>query len=111
MNLNADQIRLFHSLVFFFLLACLGYGLYSAIVDRITPWTWIAIGIIFAEGLVLLYYNWRCPLTTWAENRGAENGAVADLFLPKALADRLFPIYGFIYAATVLAIFFRWLIK
>ena len=111
MNPSTAQIRLFHSLVFFFLMACLGYALYSAISNRITPWTWIAIGIIFVEGLILLYYNWRCPLTTWAESRGAENGAVSDLFLPKALADRLFPIYGFVYAATVLAVFLRWLIR
>jgi hypothetical protein len=111
MNPSAAQIRFFHALVFIVLMACLAYALYSAINDRITPWTWIAIGLIFVEGLILLYFKWQCPLTTWAENRGAKNGAVADLFLPKALADRLFPIYGVVYAVTVALIFLRWLVK
>jgi len=111
LNPSATQIRLLHTLIFFLLMACLGYALYSAIINQINHWTWIAIGIIFMEGLILLYYKWRCPLTLWAENRGAKNGAVADLFLPKALADRLFPIYGIVYAVTVALIFFRWLIN
>jgi len=111
MKINATQIRFLHTLVFIILMTCLAYAIYSAINDRVTPWTWIAIGVIFVEGIVLLYYNWRCPLTTWAENRGAKNGAVADLFLPKVLADRLFPIYGIVYALTVLLILIRWLIK
>jgi len=109
MNLNATQIRFLHALVFMVLMGCLAYALYSAISNEITRWTWIAIGLIFFEGLILLFYNWQCPLTTWAENRGAKNGAVADIFLPKALADRLFPIFGFVYAVTVAFIFFRWL--
>jgi hypothetical protein len=107
MNPSVALIRFLHSLIFMALMACLAYAAYSAISDRITPWTWIAIGIIFGEGLILLYYKWRCPLTTWAENRGATNGAVADLFLPKFLADRLFPVYGFVYAITVVVVFFR----
>ena len=32
------------------------------------------------------------PLRTMAENCGAENGQISDIFLPKWLADRLFPI-------------------
>lgn len=108
MNLSVNQIRIVHSAVFIFLMGCLAYALYSAIRDQITQWTWIAIALIFLEGLVLLYYNWRCPLTIWAENRGAECGTVADIFLPKSLADRLFPIYGVIYALTVILVFVRW---
>jgi hypothetical protein len=109
MNLSANQIRFIHSGIFIFLLACLAYALYSAISNQINQWTWVAIGLIFVEGLILLYFNWRCPLTTWAENRGAENGAVADLFLPKALADHLFQICGFVYVVTVVIVIARWL--
>lgn len=107
MNLSASQIKILHTIVFLFLMACLVYATYSALVNKITVWTWLAILLIFMEGLVLVYYRWKCPLTIWAENRGAENGAVADIFLPKVIADRLFPVYGLVYVATVALIVFR----
>jgi hypothetical protein len=109
MNPSATQIRILHSLIFFIMMGLLIYALYSAISNQMTHWTWIAIGLIFVEGLILLYFNWRCPLTIWAENRGAENGAVADLFLPKVLADRLFQVCGLLYAVTVALVIIRWL--
>lgn len=110
-TLGARQIRFIHAVIFVFLMGCLAYAIHSAVRNHITGWTWIALALIFLEGLILLFFNWRCPLTIWAENRGAKNGSVADLFLPKALADRLFPICGIIYALTVLLVFVRWYFK
>ena len=108
MNLSANQIRFIHAIIFLFLMGCLGFALFSVIRNQITEWTWFALLLILLEGLVLAYFKWQCPLTTWAENRGAENGTVADLFLPKVLADRLFQVCGVVYAITVVLVLIRW---
>lgn len=108
---GTNLIRFVHIVIFIFLMGCLAFALYSVISNRITSWTWIALLLIFLEGLVLMIFNWRCPLTIWAENRGAENGSVADYFLPKALADHLFLVYGIAYAITVVLVLVRWFFK
>jgi len=107
MNFSAKQIQFFHAIIFLLLMTSLGYAVYSAASNHITSLTWIALGLILVEGIILAYFEWQCPLTTWAENRGAENGAVADLFMPKFLADRLFPIYGAVYAITLVLVVYR----
>jgi hypothetical protein len=48
------------------------------------------------EGVVLLISGCKCPLTVYAEKLGAEDGSVADIFLPKFIADQMFRIFGII---------------
>jgi hypothetical protein len=64
------------------------------IADRITSWTWVAVGLLCLESVVLVVSGWTCPLTILAEGQGAVRGSVADIFLPKWLADRISPICG-----------------
>ncbi len=85
-------IKLFHSFIFLFMVACLLYILYCAIARRY-DWTLLfALVAIFIEGLALLLNRWRCPLTTLAEKYGAANGAVTDIFLPDWLTRHTFKI-------------------
>lgn len=100
-------VRFFHSIVLFFLLVCLGLTLYAGLTGRITNVTWIAFGLVLAEGIVLLINRWHCPLTTFAEKLGAPNGAVAHLFMPAWLADRLFLICGVLFGVSTLLLLLR----
>jgi hypothetical protein len=101
------QIKLVHTLIFWVLSACVLYSLFSAVADRLTAWTWLAVGAILLEGIVLAAFGGTCPLTLLAERLGAARGSVADIFLPKWLADRIFPICGTTYAMALLIILFR----
>ncbi len=101
------QIKLLHTVIFWVLSACVVYALFSGIADRITAWTWVAVSAIVLEGLVLLAFGGICPLTLLAERQGAEQGSVADIFLPKWIADRIFPICGTTYGVAVLLILVR----
>jgi hypothetical protein len=91
------KIKIVHTLIFFALSACVLYVLLSGMSGRITPWTWACIVAILVEGLVLAVSGGQCPLTRVAEQLGAANGSVSDIFLPKWLADRIFPICGSLY--------------
>lgn len=100
-------VKLVHTLIFFFLTGCNGILLYSAITGRIATATWIAFGFMVVEGVVLIANGWKCPLRTFAESLGADRGSVTDIFLPKWLADRIFPICGSILLLSTLLLAVR----
>lgn len=104
-RLTIVQIKVVHTIIFFILSACVLLVLYSGVANRITAWTWTAVGLILVESVVLVSCRWKCPLTILAERLGARDGAVADIFLPKWFADRIFPICGgtFLVACVILA--------
>ena len=107
MRITLLQIKLVHTVVFWILSLCTVYALYSGIADRITTWTWVAVGLLLIESVILVASGWTCPLTILAERRGALQGSVADIFLPKWLADRIFPICGTMYAVALVLIVWR----
>jgi hypothetical protein len=106
-KLTIFQVKLIHTVIFWILSACVLYALFSGVADRITPWTWVAVGLIVVEGVVLVVFGWTCPLTLVAERAGAVRGSVADIFLPKWFADRIFPICGTTYAVALVIILVR----
>jgi hypothetical protein len=96
------HVKVAHTAIFWFLSACVAYTLYSAAADRVTWLTWAAAGFVLVESVVLVAFGWVCPLTLLAERLGAPRGSVADIFLPKWLADRIFPICGTTYLIACL---------
>ena len=107
MKITIFQIKLFHTLVFWVLSLCVVYSLYSGIADRVTTWTWVAVGLLLLESVVLVASGWTCPLTILAERQGAARGSVTDIFLPKWFADRIFPICGTLYGVALVLILLR----
>jgi hypothetical protein len=101
------RIKLVHTVIFWVLSLCTVYALFSGIAGRITPWTWVAVVLLLAESVVLAASGWTCPLTVLAERQGALQGSVSDLFLPKWLADRIFPVCGTMYAVSLVLILWR----
>lgn len=87
-------IKVVHTLIFIFMIIWVGIVFFTLLLDRISILTWIGISFILLEGGVLLVSGWRCPLTVYAENLGAEDGSVTDIFLPKFIADHMFRIFG-----------------
>ena len=101
MKITIFQIKLAHTVIFWILACCVAYALYSGLAGRITTWTWVAVGLLLVESVVLVSFGWTCPLTILAERQGAERGSVTDIFLPKWLADRIFPIFGTGYLIAI----------
>jgi hypothetical protein len=101
------QIKVLHTLIFWALSACVVYVLFGGVTGRITTWTWVAVGLVLIESVVLAASGWTCPLTLLAERLGAARGSVTDIFLPKWLADRIFPICGTTYALALALVLFR----
>jgi hypothetical protein len=101
------QIKLVHTAIFWVLSLCIVYALFCGVANRVSLWTWIALGLLLVESVVFAASGWRCPLTTLAEREGAQQGSVADIFLPKWFADRLPPICGTLYGMAVVLCLLR----
>jgi hypothetical protein len=67
----------------------------------------VAAGLLLVEGLVLAAFGGVCPLTVLAERQGAARGSVTDIFLPKRVADQIFPVCGTLYVVGLLLVLGR----
>jgi len=102
-------VKSVHTVLFIFLSGALVVLLYEVIADKITVLTWIAVALFLAEGVVLIANDWKCPLTSYAERLGSTHGQVTDIFLPKWFADRVFQIYGVLWAIALIFLTIRML--
>ncbi len=87
------SIKAVHTAIFIYMSASVFYILYSGLKNRVTTATKLAVLSVLLEGVALLVNDGRCPLTTLAEDLGAEKGSVTDIFLPSWLAARIFSIF------------------
>jgi hypothetical protein len=69
----------------------------------------ILCGVVFIEVLVLLFNNWRCPLTPIAAQFTTDRKNNFDIFLPEWLARYNKEIFGTLYIASVIYTTYLWL--
>jgi hypothetical protein len=100
-------IKSVHTIVFVPLSGLLFGLVYEVALGRITFLTWIAIAVFLAEGIVLATNNGRCPLTKYAERLGSTHGQITDFFFPKWFADRVFLVYGALFAGSIVLLVIR----
>ncbi|MCM2256501.1 MAG: hypothetical protein NDJ94_12615 [Vicinamibacteria bacterium] len=101
------QIKVVHTAIFFLLSGCVLFIVHSGLGNRISSLTWVAIGLVLLESVVLALSGWQCPLTLLAERLGAKQPGVADLFLPQWLADRIFPVCGTTFVLASALVVYR----
>ncbi len=100
-------IKSVHTIIFVPLSGLLFVFLFEVVVDRITYFTWIAVAVFLAEGVVLMTHGWRCPLTKYAERLGSTHGQITDFFFPKWFADRVFLVYSGLFAVSLVLLVIR----
>ena len=83
------------------------YVLYCAVADKITAYTGVAAGLVVLEGLILVAFNRKCPLTLLARKYSSSAAANFDIFLPEWLERYNQPISTVLYLAGLLAIGYR----
>jgi len=87
-------IKAVHTLAWFSIESCMIYLLYAGLRKRSDRRAAIAAAVIGAESLVFAASGFRCPLTTLAEQLGAERGTVTDIYLPRWFAHNLPAIHA-----------------
>ncbi len=100
-------IKLIHTLIWVIFVTIIFYIVYSGITDTITTYTWIGIGLIIVEGLVLLLFKMSCPLTVVARNYSDSSKDNFDIFLPNWLAKYNKLIFTSIFVVGLIIVIYR----
>jgi len=82
-------IKALHTGLFVGIGAAIVLFVWDGLRGKPTRRTATALGIALAESAVYVSNNQVCPFTPLAEELGAEDGAVADLFLPDWVSRRI----------------------
>ncbi len=104
---NLLVIKLIHTLIWAFFVLVIFYILYSGITNRINLFTWIAVGVILGEGIVLLVFRMFCPLTLIARKYSDSKKDNFDIFLPNWLAKHNKLIFTSIFLVGLIIVLIR----
>lgn len=97
-------VRVIHGVITFIFLSCIFYIYYSGITNRIGWITYLAIGLIVVEGIVVSLNKGNCPLGPIHHKYG-DDKAFFELILPKRTAKMAVPVLGIIAAVGILLVF------
>jgi len=100
-------IKLIHTLIWVFFVVVIFYVLYSGVYDNVNTYTWIGIGLVLGEGIVLLIFNKFCPLTLVARKYSNSEKDNFDIFLPNWLAKYNKLIFTTIFIIALLLVLIR----
>jgi len=100
-------IKLAHTLIWVFFVAVIFYIIYSGITDSVTIYTWIGIGLVIGEGLVLFMFKMYCPLTVIARKYSDSEKDNFDIFLPNWLAKHNKVIFTSIFIVGLIIVMLR----
>ncbi len=100
-------IKLLHTLVWFFFVACIVAIPVSAASGRFSAAVGF-IAIVLIEVLVLAFNRCRCPLTLVAERHTGDRSDNFDIYLPEWLARHNQVIFGLLYLFGVLFTIAEW---
>jgi len=94
-------------MIWAFFVVVIFYIVYSGVTDTITTFTWIGIGLIVGEGLVLLLFKLSCPLTAVARKYSDSQKDNFDIFLPNWLARHNKLIFTSIFMVGLITVLYR----
>ncbi|MEZ4850191.1 MAG: hypothetical protein R3B93_16565 [Bacteroidia bacterium] len=100
-------IKFIHTLIWVIFVAVIFYIVYSGVTDSITTYTWMGIGLIIGEGLVLLLFKMSCPLTVLARKYSDSQKDNFDIFLPNWLARYNKLIFTSIFLFGLIVVVYR----
>jgi len=100
-------IKLLHTVVWLFFVSIIFYVLYSGISNNINLFTWISIGLVVGEGIVLLVFKMFCPITVLARKYSDSTKDNFDIFLPNWLARHNKVIFTLIFLLGLIFVLVR----
>ena len=106
-SLKLIFIKLTHTIIWIFFNVVIFYLLYAVVVDKIDKWIWIGLGLFLLEGIILIVFKMKCPLTVIARQYSDSTKENFDIYLPNWLAKYNKQIYTFILLIIVAILVYR----
>lgn len=101
------MIKLIHTIIWSVYAFIIFYLFFAALSNQISLWVWIGIGMVLIEGLVLLVYNWTCPMTLMARKYSNSKKHNFDIFLPEWVARHNKGIFTMMFVISMVILLFR----
>jgi len=92
------RLRMIHTLIWWGYVILFAYILVDLILDWLSPLLWISLGLIVIEGIILLTFQWRCPLTIKAGEYAEDRSPGFDIFLPRWMAKHNKTFFSLLFA-------------
>lgn len=93
-----------HTFIWCLFVSIIMYVLWSGLTGNVSAYSWIAVALVIGEGLVLLMFKGRCPLTILARKYSDSEKDNFDIYLPNWLAKYNKLIFGILFAVGVVLI-------
>lgn len=100
-------LKLMHTIIWVFYVLVISYIFYSGIYNKVNLYTWIAIGLVIVEGIILIIFKGKCPLTIWGYKYTDNHQVGFDIYLPRWLAKYNKMIFGTIFVIGILIVMYR----
>lgn len=100
-------IKSIHTIIWIFFNVVIFYLLYAVIAGKIDKWIWIGLGLFLVEGLVLVIFKMKCPLTVIARRYSDSTKDNFDIYLPNWLAKYNKTIYTSILSVIILILVYK----
>lgn len=101
------KLKLIHTIIWYFYLLVFCYILIDLVFNLFSVFLWICIGLVFLEGIILLFNGWRCPITIKAKKLNNIEETGFDIYLPKWLAKNNKLIFSIIFFIELIILLYR----
>jgi hypothetical protein len=102
-------IKIIHSAIWLLFVTIIAFVIYCGITGNIDIYTWIAICLVVFEGVVLLVFKNKCPLTIVARRYSNSKQDNFDIFLPNWLAKYNKRIFTTIFIGGLIVVLLRYM--
>ena len=100
-------VKIIHTAIWAFFNVIIFYLFYAVICNKIDKFVWICIGMIIGEGVILMAFKGKCPLTIIAGYYTTSTKDNFDIFLPNWLAKYNKFIYTTLFAIVIVLLIWR----
>lgn len=100
-------IKIAHTIIWVFFVVAIFYVVYSGLTNKVNNLTWIAIGLVIGEGVILLIFRMFCPLTLMARKYSDSTRDNFDIYLPNWLARHNKVIFTSIFILGLILVLYR----
>jgi hypothetical protein len=102
-------IKIFHTIIWAIFVFMICYIIYTGICNMINIFTYVFIIAVAIEGIILLIFKWKCPMTIIAHRYTDDQEINFDIFLPKVIAKYNKIIFSILYIIGILIVIYRML--
>jgi len=100
-------IKIIHTAIWLFFNVVIFYLLYAVLVNKIDKYLWLGLLSFLIEGIVLLIFRYKCPLTIVARRYSDSTKDNFDIYLPNWLAKYNKLIYTSLLGVIIIILIYR----